>query len=90
MEYLMPLRMADSGTPLWVETFDGSFEPLEVLTESEVIEAKYGTKGAASGRKWYVCSICGLERPEDEVIIRSGKVYCEEDFEDFIADRGKK
>lgn len=53
-------------------------------------QANYGTKGPASGRKWYVCSVCGLERPEDEVIIRSGKVYCEEDFEDFIADRGKR
>ena len=55
-----------------------------------MLQANYGTKGAASGKKWYVCSICGLERPEDKVVIRSGKVYCEEDFEDFIADRGKK
>lgn len=55
-----------------------------------MLEAQYGTKGSASGRKWYVCSICGLERPEDEVVKVRGKIYCEEDFEDYIADKGRK
>ena len=55
-----------------------------------MLEAQYGTKGAASGRKWYVCSICGLERPEDEVVKVRGKIYCEEDFEDYLADKGRK
>ena len=37
-----------------------------------------------------MCSICGLERPEDEVVKVRGKIYCEEDFEDYIADKGRK
>ena len=55
-----------------------------------MLEAQYGTKGAASGRKWYVCSICGLERPEDEIVRVKGKVYCEEDFADYVEDKGRK
>jgi hypothetical protein len=55
-----------------------------------MLEASHGTRGGISGRKWYVCSICGLEFPEDEVVKRSGKIYCEDDFEDFIADKVKR
>jgi hypothetical protein len=31
-----------------------------------------------------------IEFPEDEVVKRSGKVFCEDDFEDFIADKVKR
>ena len=67
-----------------------SLQPFEIFTKRELAEPKYGTKGAASGRKWYVCSICGLERPEDEVVRVKGKVYCEEDFADYVEDKRRK
>ena len=67
-----------------------SLQPLEFEVDKELTEIQYGTRGGVSGRKWYVCSICGLEFPEDEVVKRSGKIFCEDDFEDFIADKVKR
>jgi len=39
-------------------------------------EAQMGTRGPARGRRWYTCNVCGLDYPEDKVILKGGVAYC--------------
>jgi hypothetical protein len=39
-------------------------------------EAQYATKGPASGKRWYVCHICGWGFREDQVTLKNGVAYC--------------
>jgi hypothetical protein len=41
-----------------------------------VYEAAAGTYGAASGKRWYICHICGLSYREDKVKFIGGAPYC--------------
>lgn len=47
-----------------------------VSTSTTMDEAQYGTRGPALGRKWYTCVVCGLDYPEDKVMLRGGVAYC--------------
>ena len=49
-----------------------------------VLEAQYASRGPASGRKWYTCVICGLDFPQDKVVIRGGAAYCTESCSDEL------
>jgi formylmethanofuran dehydrogenase subunit E len=42
----------------------------------EMLEARYAPKGPASGRLWYLCTICGGYFPEDEVRLKGGQAFC--------------
>lgn len=44
--------------------------------DHEMDEAQYATKGPATGKRWYVCVICGWGFPKAKVKLRSGVAYC--------------
>lgn len=47
-----------------------------VSTSTTMEEAQFGTRGPATGHKWYTCVVCGLDYPEDKVMLKGGAAYC--------------
>ena len=47
-----------------------------VSTSTTMEEAQFGTQGPATGKRWYTCVVCGLDYPEDKVMLKGGAAYC--------------
>ena len=41
-----------------------------------VVEAESGTRGPASGKRWYTCHMCGFDYRRDEVVLQGGAAFC--------------
>ena len=53
-----------------------TYESTGGTVSTSMVWANYATRGPYTYRKWYNCTICGFDYPEDEVILRGGLAYC--------------